>query len=69
LVLGHQDRDPLVAAGLGLPVPIKGEFVSARVVSARPERDDDTAEIDDRLWALARPGDPVEEAPEVPRTS
>jgi hypothetical protein len=34
LVLGHQDHDPLVAAALGLPVPRKGEFVSARVVPA-----------------------------------
>jgi hypothetical protein len=34
LVLGHQDRDPDVARALGLPVPRKGEFISARVVPA-----------------------------------
>src|ERR1700723_2337673 len=58
LVLGHQDNDPLVASALGLPVPRKGEFVSARVVPARADRDDPVADIDGRSWALARPGDP-----------
>jgi hypothetical protein len=69
LVLGHQDSDPLVAAALGLPVPHKGEFVSARVVPARPDRDDSVAVIDGRAWALARPGDPQTPAPEIPRQS
>lgn len=34
LVLGHQDADPHIAEGLGLPVPFKGEFVSCRIVPA-----------------------------------
>lgn len=67
LVLGHQDNDPLVAAALGLPVPRKGEFVSARVVPAREDRDDPVAVIEDRAWALARPGDPQVPAPVIPR--
>ena len=69
LVLGHQENDPLVAAALGLPAPRKGEFVSARVVPARPDRDDSVAVIDGRAWALARPGDPQTPAPEIPRQS
>ena len=69
LVLGHQDSDPLVAAALGLPVPRKGEFVSARVVPARPDRDNPVAVIDGRAWALARPGDPLTPAPAIPRQS
>jgi len=63
LVLGHQDRDPQIAAALGLPVPQKGEFISARVTPARDERDDPAAIIDGRRWALARPGDPPHPAP------
>ena len=67
LVLGHQDNDPLVAAALGLPVPRKGEFVSARVVPAREDRDDPVAVIEDRTWAVARSGDPQVPAPVIPR--
>ncbi|HTS98872.1 MAG TPA: NaeI family type II restriction endonuclease [Streptosporangiaceae bacterium] len=68
VVLGHQDTDPLVAVALGLPVPQKGEFISARVVPARAERADPVAVIDGRPWALARPGDPVVAAPVLPRS-
>jgi hypothetical protein len=67
VVLGHQDNDPLVAAALGLPVPRKGEFVSARVTSARDDRDDPVAVIGESRWALARPGDAVVAAPVIPR--
>jgi Restriction endonuclease NaeI len=67
LVLGHQDSDPLVAADLGLPVPCKGEFISARVVPARADRDDPVALIEGGRWALARPDDPCCLAPAVPR--
>ena len=69
LVLGHQDNDPLVAAALGLPVPRKGEFVSARVVPAHEDRDDPVAVIGGRRWVLARPGDPQVPAPMIPRQS
>jgi hypothetical protein len=67
LVLGHQDDDPLVASALGLPGPHKGEFVSARVVPARADRDDLVAVINGRSWALARPGDPHAAAPVILR--
>jgi hypothetical protein len=67
LVLGHQDNDPLVATALGLPAPRKGEFISARVVPAREDRDGPVAVIAGQRWALARPGDPVVAAPAVPR--
>jgi hypothetical protein len=69
LVLGHQDNDPLLAAALGLHVPKKGEFISARVVRARDDRDDPVAVIEGEPWALARPGDPVFAAPTIPRRS
>lgn len=69
VVLGHQDTDPLVAAALCLPVPNKGEFVSARVVPARDDRDDPVAVIEGSRWALAQPGDPAVPAPVIPRRS
>jgi hypothetical protein len=69
LVLGHQDNDPLVAAALGLPVPHKGEFVSAQVVPAPVDRDGPLAIIDGQEWSLARPGDPQTPAPVIPRQS
>lgn len=69
LVLGHQDNDPLVAAALGLAVPRKGEFISARVVPAQADRDDPVAVIEGEPWALSRPGDPVVPAPAIPRTA
>jgi hypothetical protein len=67
MVLGHQDNDPLVAAALGLPVPRKGEFISARVVSAQDDRDDPVAVIEGQAWAVARPDDPPVPAPLIPR--
>jgi hypothetical protein len=67
LVLGHQDNDPKVAAALGLEIPKKGEFISARVVPARPERHEPAAIIEGLPWALAREGDPVVPAPVIPR--
>jgi hypothetical protein len=67
LVLGHQDNDPLVAAALGLPVPRKGEFISARVSPATGGRAGPAAVIGGQRWALARPGDAVLAAPQIPR--
>jgi Restriction endonuclease NaeI len=69
LVLGHQDNDPSVASALGLPVPRKGEFVSAQVVPARADRDDPVAVINGESWALARPDDASTPAPVMPRRS
>ncbi len=67
VVLGHQDNDPLVAAALNLPVPQKGEFVSARVTPAVEGRGDPVAVINGQPWAVAYPNDPVTAAPVVPR--
>lgn len=67
LVLGHQNDDPKVAADLGLPVPSKGELVAARVVPARPDRNDPVAEINGEAWVVARPGDVVVPAPIIER--
>ena len=68
LVLGHQDNDPMVARSLGLPVPKKGQVVAARVVPADVGDERPLAEIEGRLWAVARDGEEsVVPAPIVPR--
>jgi hypothetical protein len=69
LVLGHQEHDPLVAEALGLPVPTKGDFVSARVVPAEPGFAGDAADIEGMRWRLALDEDPVVPAPLMPRVS
>ncbi|MCY0942020.1 NaeI family type II restriction endonuclease [Streptomyces antarcticus] len=61
----HQD----IARQLGLPVPQKGEFVSARVVPAVPGSGKPAAAMDGGLWSLASPGDDVVTAPILPSTS
>ncbi len=68
LVLGHQEDDPVVAAHLGLPVPAKGDFVSARVVPAERGRTGAAAEIEGAFWRLAEPSDPVVAAPQMKRS-
>lgn len=65
LVLGHQENDPLIAKALGLDVPRKGEFISARVVLAEPNVSVPVAEIAGSRWRLAGPDDPVVPAPAI----
>jgi hypothetical protein len=65
LVLGHQQDDPLVAAALDLRVPVKGEFISARVFPAEDGGARAAAEIGGRRWRLAESTDPVVAAPRL----
>jgi hypothetical protein len=67
LVLGHQDNDPSVALALGLPVPRKGEFVSARVVVDPAATRRRGFAVDYQWWVLAEPEDLAVEAPIVPK--
>lgn len=69
LVLGHQEEDPRVAGALGLPVPRKGDFISARVVPATTNSPGPVAEIGGGLWRLADAKDPVVAAPIAARAS
>ncbi|SKB03594.1 NaeI family type II restriction endonuclease [Aeromicrobium choanae] len=68
VVLGHQDNDPRVAEALGLHVPRKGEFISARIVPAEVPPRGMVAEINGGTWRLAEPEDAVVEAPTINRT-
>lgn len=66
VIFGHYDPHPRMASNLGLPAPTLGRFVSARL---SPWHDGDTepcTEIEGRRWRLARPDDPVVEAPVLP---
>ncbi|MEV6910888.1 NaeI family type II restriction endonuclease [Amycolatopsis sp. NPDC051071] len=68
LVLGHQDKDPMVARSLGLDVPQKGQVISARVVPVELDDPRPKAEIEGKLWAIARVDEKtLVPAPIVPR--
>jgi hypothetical protein len=67
VILGHQDRDPTVAAALALPVPRKGEFVAARLTQAHAMEGRPTVDIDGTTWAVAGPDDPIVAAPAILR--
>ncbi|WP_211233026.1 NaeI family type II restriction endonuclease [Solirubrobacter soli] len=69
LVLGHQEQDPLVAAALGLPVPRKGEFISARVTPHDGLPGPGVAEINGNLWRVAGPDDTPPAAPQLVRVA
>ena len=67
LVLGHQENDQLVAQALGLRLPHRGDFISARVSPAEPGFAGATVEIEGSRWRLATEADPVVPAPQLPR--
>lgn len=65
VILGDYEAHVAIARELGIPEPAAGGFVSVRLVPA----DDDSSrhvELDGRRWRVARPGDPVIEAPLLP---
>ena len=68
LVLGHQESHPVVARALGLPVPVKGEWISVRVVPVGSTDDRPSVAINGQLWARAREGEPITPAPELPKS-
>lgn len=68
LIMGDYASHQKIARQLGLVPPREGEFVSARVVPARPHH---TAErrvfLDDGWWVLASSEDPEEKGPLLPK--
>ncbi|CAJ1493878.1 NaeI family type II restriction endonuclease [[Mycobacterium] kokjensenii] len=60
LILGHQDAHPAIAAALGLPVPIKGEWIAVRIAPVTETDGRPFFEMHGRRWARARDDDPVE---------
>ncbi|MFD3502813.1 NaeI family type II restriction endonuclease [Streptomyces sp. NPDC058678] len=67
LIMGDYASHREIAGRLGLPLPDEGEFVSARVVPARPRHGDALlVSLDGNQWVLAQPDDPVVPAPALP---
>jgi len=64
VIFGDYAGDQALAAALGLPRPGPGEFVSARLTRRGGGC---SIRLDGADWALARPSDPVEAAPRLPR--
>lgn len=67
IVLGHEPAHRRIAAGLGLPEPVKGEWVSTRVVKADLSWAGPRVEITGDFWRTARPEDPTNHGPALPR--
>ncbi|MEU3818917.1 NaeI family type II restriction endonuclease [Streptomyces sp. NPDC030392] len=54
IVLGHQGSHPHVARALELPVPIKGEWISTRLVPVSSDDPRPKFSLDGRFWGRAR---------------
>ena len=67
IILGQYKSHLAVAGALGLPLPRPGESVSARIAPAEAPGPG-VAEINARLWRLAKPGDTIVPAPILPET-
>ncbi|MGW2256919.1 NaeI family type II restriction endonuclease [Streptomyces sp. NPDC001780] len=68
LIPGHYSSHQAIARELGAPIPRTGELVSFRVVQVAPHHDSQpTVELEGKVWTLAKPGDPVEPAPFLPK--
>jgi hypothetical protein len=68
LVLDATGSNPDLALKLDLPVPGRGEWVSARITPlAGNDKEAPFLEIDGQRWTLANTGDPVVEVPPLGR--
>lgn len=63
IILGQYQAHQRIATALGLPVPGRGESVSARVIPADPPRG---VAIGETFWTLAGPDDTIVGAPDIP---
>lgn len=63
LVLGHQDAHPTIAAALGLPVPVKGEWIAVRITPDSGSDDRRFITMQGQRWVRANDNDPVVAVP------
>ncbi len=63
LVLGHQESHPEIARMLQLTVPVKGEWISARVTEVDPGDSRPMVFVQGRWWAVAHTEAPAMVAP------
>lgn len=62
---GDFKKQKQLAKSLGLPIPKKGEMISARLSSNCTLQHKHTVQIEGKLWRLATTADPVEFAPRI----
>lgn len=67
LVLGHETAHTKVVSGLGLPVPVKGEWIATRVVPVNESDMRPYVVIEGERWSRAEHDEPVAAAPKLPR--
>jgi hypothetical protein len=65
VILGHYAPHPEIARTWGLPEPVLGSYVSARVAPAH-EHEADSVMLEGMRWRIARRDDPEVEAPALP---
>ena len=65
VILGQYESHAATARGLRVPVPGRGESVAVRICPAKAPGDG-VAEINGRLWRVARDNDPIVPAPDLP---
>ena len=63
LILGHQGDHPRIARAFGLPMPSKGQWVSARVTPKEPAHTAPSVSIRGTEYRLALAEDSQEPAP------
>ncbi len=66
IILGHLRPYPMIAQTLGLPVPIKGEWLSVRLTAVDASSDRPKVYYGDTWWAIHEEGDPTGPVPLVP---
>ncbi|MFB7448546.1 NaeI family type II restriction endonuclease [Streptomyces sp. NPDC056194] len=69
LIMGDYESHRRIASDLNIPVPMEGEFVSARVVEVPSLSNRCSVMLDGRHWACASPDEAPETAPSLPSTS
>ncbi len=62
LVLGHQGQHPRIARELSVEVPVKGSWISCRVVPAASDAESTTS-IGEKEWRAAREEDQLQPGP------
>lgn len=67
IILGHQESHPDIARALGLPVPVKGEWIAVRVVPTQAADPRHAFVLDGVRWAIAQDGEVVVPAPHLPK--
>ncbi|MGL5441991.1 NaeI family type II restriction endonuclease [Mycobacteroides stephanolepidis] len=58
VILGHQDAHPKIAAALELPVPVKGEWIAARIVPVSETDSRPFISMHGQRWGRAHDGEP-----------